>query len=704
MDRPWATVGHAADTLVAGQTCCVRGGSYTETGTVNLDADGTEANPITLKAYPGETPTLTCQGWQGVLITGDWIVWDGIDISGSGGGPGMALTHANNCQILNCRQTGASQVGIQIYGNAAGTTNNNLVRNVECDSNTDEGIYIKSFTDDDDAVDGNRVENCHSHDNGCEGVQVSSDSAVAYPTNTVVQDCVIEGTAGDNAGVHISYSTTFQRNVVTGNAGSYGGVFVGKTGCVLKNNLIYGNLGDEGGAGSAAAGVFLYDAVECQAEILHNTIYDNNGAANSHGILFENANASTVIRGNSVSEENDQCADNGGSNATVDGNLFYGACTTPGTNAITTDPTYADPGNGNFHLTVDSPGIDEADNSTETVDLVIRTRSTSDCGAYEIEKWATTFADMGGLTNLLGTMAVSGGYAQGSARAADEYNSWSNPEMDDGTTNWEFNSSGHSGAVVDATADPGVASPGTSQNVLKLTRTEGGSGARQRQGAIEGAHYSASVWAFCPNANIDEVGVQWYIISGIDRWTTARNTWQKLHITATARWATCACYFKTKNTTAGELAYFDAFDFQLTYAIAYHEFAASATLDWGVVMPASGTTPRLLPFRISDAINLWQVRILPNTPGPDTYLIERVGGVEIVRASADVDWSVGATDEARVVARGTTITVYHRKSGAGSWTEACSYGSATFNQTATWHGIAAYDTGANLFSYLRMVA
>jgi len=858
-DRPWATVKHAADVMVAGDTTYVRHGTYNEPNTITLDADGTEARPITVKAYPGETPVLTLGGWQGVLITGNWVVWDGISVTGSGGGPGIAVTHASNCRLLNFRQTNALQVGIQVYGNVAGPTDNNLIRNVESDNNANEGIYIKCFADTDDTVDGNRVEHCWAHDNGYEGFQVTSDSAVVWPTNTVVQDCICEdnGTVGDTSGAHISYSTTFQRNIVRRNGGPYGGVFVGKTGCVVRNNLIYENLGDETGPGSAAVGIILYDAVSCQAIIENNTIYDNNGVAGSHGILFENAAAGTIIRGNSVSLEDDQCADNGGSAPNlVDENLFFGFTSTPGTNRINADPQYADPANGNFHLTLDSPGIDIATASVSVVDQVLRTRGIPDAGALEVEIWETSFATMDGLTNLLGTMAVSGGYAQGSALRGYDY-AWLVQQLGsethvnafalcadgsmvagtrpngqiyrstDNGASWSFvqRLGGEKRIFALAQCADGSMVAGTYPNGLIYRSTDNGASWSfvQRLGSegyvlalaqcadgsmVAGMSLTGQVYRSTDNGAswslVQQLGSEGYVhafapcadgsmIAGTARhgqiyrstdngasWSLVQRLGSETYVFALAQCAdgsmvagtypTGQIYRSTDNgaswsfvqrlsSESGVFALAQCADgsmiagtvwhdfiyrstdngaswsfvqrlgsetelealaqcadgsmiagtgghgqvYHLGMAIAYHEFAASATIDWGVVMPAAGTTPRLLPFRISDAINLWQVRILPNTT-PDCYLIERNAGVETVRASADVDWSVGATDEVRVVARGTTITVYHRMSGAGSWTEACSYGSATFNQTATRHGVAAYDTGANVFSYLRMVA
>lgn len=58
IDTPFATIDYCARLLVAGDTCLVRGGTYTESGGVRILASGTAANPMRLAAYPGEMPVI----------------------------------------------------------------------------------------------------------------------------------------------------------------------------------------------------------------------------------------------------------------------------------------------------------------------------------------------------------------------------------------------------------------------------------------------------------------------------------------------------------------------------------------------------------------------------------------------------------------------------------------------------------------------
>jgi hypothetical protein len=60
IDRPWRTIQKAANTLVAGDTVYVRGGTYSEQ--VNFTRSGSTSSPITFEAYPGEIPVVDGTG------------------------------------------------------------------------------------------------------------------------------------------------------------------------------------------------------------------------------------------------------------------------------------------------------------------------------------------------------------------------------------------------------------------------------------------------------------------------------------------------------------------------------------------------------------------------------------------------------------------------------------------------------------------
>ena len=66
IDKPFATVQKALDTVKAGQTIYVRGGTYNALNT--FKTSGSEGKYITLRNYPNETPFLTVRLVQTVLF------------------------------------------------------------------------------------------------------------------------------------------------------------------------------------------------------------------------------------------------------------------------------------------------------------------------------------------------------------------------------------------------------------------------------------------------------------------------------------------------------------------------------------------------------------------------------------------------------------------------------------------------------------
>jgi hypothetical protein len=70
-NNPWKTIQKAASIMEAGDTCFIRSGTYRET--VTPAYSGTEGNPITFKAYPGDTVTVS--GTE--IVSGGWSQYSG---------------------------------------------------------------------------------------------------------------------------------------------------------------------------------------------------------------------------------------------------------------------------------------------------------------------------------------------------------------------------------------------------------------------------------------------------------------------------------------------------------------------------------------------------------------------------------------------------------------------------------------------------
>lgn len=110
---PFKTLGKATKVLLKGDTLLVRGGIYNENVYISANAghaSGEPGNPITVKAYPGETPivralssgtkaALTVEGPSSRLS--DWVI-DGITVGGSSAAIGYYVTGAKSITVKNC--------------------------------------------------------------------------------------------------------------------------------------------------------------------------------------------------------------------------------------------------------------------------------------------------------------------------------------------------------------------------------------------------------------------------------------------------------------------------------------------------------------------------------------------------------------------------------------------------------------------------
>lgn len=110
IDTPFLTIDKCAQLLVAGDTCLVRGGTYSESGGVRIRWSGTAAAPIRLAAYPGELPVINfpaqtssnrilIQHNTGANVAMGYITVEGFEITG--GWEGVRFSCLHNSIIRN---------------------------------------------------------------------------------------------------------------------------------------------------------------------------------------------------------------------------------------------------------------------------------------------------------------------------------------------------------------------------------------------------------------------------------------------------------------------------------------------------------------------------------------------------------------------------------------------------------------------------
>ena len=299
-------------------------------------------------------------------------------------------------------------------------------------------------------------------------------------------------------------------------------------------------------------------------------------------------------------------------------------------------------------------------------------------------------------------VAVAGGRLQGQTLAVNGYELPNNREFTTNTTGW-FAAAGATLSREDAAALGISPTGGVDDGILKILCTGTTTPtASQTFTATLGTTYQLSCQAYAPSANTAVNAARLYVTGGLPYLAadiTTEDSWKTLSLTRTATGATVTMGMAASGLSVnGEFSYFDAFSCQQMTAILLDDVGSPQTRQTvAFPMPAApSVVPRSVVVRVADALNLWEVRLTPNTAGNDCQIIEHVAGLQTPRAAVDVDWTAGQTDSVRVTAIGPVLTVEAMKSGAASWSTVASYATMTTGLSNTKHGIGIYDTTVDI--------
>lgn len=258
--QPWHTLTYAVTKLKAGDTLYARAGVYAET--VWVGNSGTAASPITITAYPGESPiidgaTLTVANWKSLLaLQGSYITASGFE-------------------LRNMNLDGAVLGG---YGvNMPGT--NDTISSMNIHDIWSEGVSAQG---DYSIVQDSKIwrvaqGNCRLSSSASCGITATLyGSALFNPTSNPWPGCVsAKSTVGGGGIIH---NATIQRNVVHDCWGEGISTF-NANGTTIQDNVIYDNW---------AQNLFVDNAsnVLVQRNIVYNTP-NNYVQANSAFTLAE---------------------------------------------------------------------------------------------------------------------------------------------------------------------------------------------------------------------------------------------------------------------------------------------------------------------------------------------------------------------------------------------------------------------------------
>ncbi|MCP3684228.1 MAG: hypothetical protein GY861_16230 [bacterium] len=237
-ERPWKTINKAANTLKAGDTAYIRGGTYYPTSAIRFRTSGTESKPITFSGYQNER----------VIIDGSNAPKDQVD------GKGLLMVMAQWLVFENFEVTKSKSQGIRLHaGWSAVDSNNNIIRNVKSYYNEGSGIMCTGYSN--QFLDIVAHHNSDVNDPRFEGENADGISLDSGGKN-IVRNCVLYENSDDGIDTWTSTGNIIEDCIAYGNHG-YGprgdgvGFKLGKKGgntvrrCIAYNNR-YG-FGNNGG-------------------------------------------------------------------------------------------------------------------------------------------------------------------------------------------------------------------------------------------------------------------------------------------------------------------------------------------------------------------------------------------------------------------------------------------------------------------------
>jgi hypothetical protein len=172
LDQPWATLDYATNQALPGDVFVLRGGVYYHNATIKISRHGRAEKPITVVAYPGETPVLDFSGQaeegsqNGIRLNG-WY-WHVIGITVRYAGHNGIRMDGSYNKLEQVTAYGNRDTGIHMAGNAS----HNLIKNCDSFWNFDRitaGENADGFGAKFDILPGNYFYGCRAWENADDG-------------------------------------------------------------------------------------------------------------------------------------------------------------------------------------------------------------------------------------------------------------------------------------------------------------------------------------------------------------------------------------------------------------------------------------------------------------------------------------------------------------------------------------------------------
>ena len=379
--QPWKTIQKAANTLVAGDTVFIKGGTYNER--VVIQNSGTPNNYVVFSNYQNDTVIVDGSGiswgsnWNGLFdISGkSYIKISGLNIKNADYG-GFWIENSDHIVIENSCTYNTFSSGIGVWNSSFITIKNNEVE-LACNDGEQECITVSNSSNCE--ISQNNVHNNGSGANGGEGIDIKQGSHDVNVFNNSVHHLNERIGIYADAWDRYTYNINIYQNTVH-DCGNNGMVVQSEMGGTIEyvsfyNNIVYRNKWDGIAVGSVTASDTVSSTPVHHIKIINNTLYKNGGISNGwgFGILVNNPDAKDItIRNNICSENSAQIGvQQINSGEIIDHNLFYGNNTASGAvygnDSIIGNPLFINSNSFDFHLQVNSPAIDNGSSANAPV-------------------------------------------------------------------------------------------------------------------------------------------------------------------------------------------------------------------------------------------------------------------------------------------------------------------------------------------------
>ncbi|MFH1954025.1 MAG: right-handed parallel beta-helix repeat-containing protein [Pseudomonadota bacterium] len=362
-----------------------------------------------------------------------------------------AASNGDTVLVADGTYTGEGNKNLDFKGKAITVKSENGASSsiIDCEG-SGQGFYFHSGEGADSLLSGFTITNGNAGYGG--GI------ACWYTSSPTIADCIVTGNLAQVAGGGIAYiqssSPTITRCIISGNTGgSWGGGILcldasspTVTNCLITENEVLG-------AGNGGGGICCYPScspVIMNCTITGNTVSDKGGGVFSHDLSSPTI-TNSIIWSNTPNEIY-------GTSLGITYSDVQGGFT--GAGNIASDPLFL--GNGDYHLTANSPCIDAGtSNGAPGTDLAGTSRPQGngyDMGAYEFVSSSSP-------------PSVSTDAATSVTSSSATLNGTVNPNGTSTTVTFEYGTSASYGSTITATQSPltGTNSQGVSAGLTGLT-------------------------------------------------------------------------------------------------------------------------------------------------------------------------------------------------------------------------------------------